>query len=56
MLYLLAILLPPLAVFLTGRKSQTLLSIILTIIGWVPGVIHAFFMVHQHRENRRGMA
>ncbi|WLD95328.1 YqaE/Pmp3 family membrane protein [Alkalihalobacillus sp. AL-G] len=52
MLYLLALILPPLAVFLTGRKTQTLLNIILTIIGWLPGVIHAFFIVHKHNERR----
>ncbi|MBJ7881368.1 YqaE/Pmp3 family membrane protein [Gelidibacter salicanalis] len=40
---LLNIFLPPLAVFLKhGIGSTFLLSVILTLIGWLPGVIHAF--------------
>ncbi|MET7028242.1 YqaE/Pmp3 family membrane protein [Sediminicola luteus] len=42
---LLNIFLPPLAVFLKHGVGTTLLiSIILTIIGWLPGVIHAFIV------------
>lgn len=39
------ILLPPLAVFLKHGLSGTfLINLILTAIGWVPGVIHAFIV------------
>ncbi|UZO81105.1 YqaE/Pmp3 family membrane protein [Aquimarina sp. ERC-38] len=39
------ILLPPLAVFLKHGLSGTfLISLILTAIGWLPGVIHAFIV------------
>ncbi|MEB8329851.1 YqaE/Pmp3 family membrane protein [Flavobacteriaceae bacterium KMM 6897] len=39
---ILSILLPPLAVFLKHGVGSTLLfSILLTILGWLPGVIHA---------------
>ena len=42
---ILNILLPPLAVFLKhGVGTTFLVSIILTIIGWLPGVIHAFIV------------
>ncbi|MFD0975527.1 YqaE/Pmp3 family membrane protein [Salinimicrobium gaetbulicola] len=42
---ILNILLPPLAVYLNHGVGTTLLiSIILTIIGWIPGVIHAFIV------------
>lgn len=42
---ILAILFPPLSVFLqTGFGLQLLLSIVLTIIGWIPGVIHALWI------------
>lgn len=42
---ILNILLPPLAVYLNHGVGTTLLiSIILTIIGWLPGVIHAFIV------------
>jgi uncharacterized membrane protein YqaE (UPF0057 family) len=66
MLFLIAFLLPPLAVLLCGKPLQALLSIILTLLGWVPGVVHALFVVNNHyadqranrliRELRRGRA
>ena len=43
---LLAVFLPPVAVLLrAGVGLQLLLSIILTIIGWIPGVIHALWVL-----------
>lgn len=43
---ILAIFLPPLAVALKkGVGSAFLLSILLTLIGWLPGVIHAFYVL-----------
>ncbi|WP_378175509.1 YqaE/Pmp3 family membrane protein [Aquimarina sp. SS2-1] len=40
---ILNIFLPPLAVFLKhGLGTTFLISLLLTIIGWIPGVIHAF--------------
>lgn len=42
---LLNILLPPLAVVLQhGVGGKFLISIILTLIGWLPGVVHAFYV------------
>lgn len=42
---LLSVLLPPLAVFLKhGLGTQFLLSILLTILGWLPGVVHALYV------------
>lgn len=42
---ILNILLPPLAVFMKhGLGGTFFISIILTIIGWIPGVIHAFIV------------
>lgn len=42
---ILNILLPPLAVFLKHGVSTTLLiSIVLTLLAWLPGVIHAFLV------------
>ncbi|WP_299124429.1 YqaE/Pmp3 family membrane protein [uncultured Winogradskyella sp.] len=41
----LSIILPPLGVFLKqGMGSEFLISIILTVIGWLPGVIYAFYV------------
>lgn len=42
---ILSVLLPPLAVFLNhGLGKQFLLSLLLTILGWLPGVIHALYV------------
>ncbi|WP_344930882.1 YqaE/Pmp3 family membrane protein [Aquimarina addita] len=42
---ILNILLPPLPVFLKhGLGTTFLINLILTIIGWLPGVIHAFIV------------
>lgn len=42
---ILNILLPPLAVYLNhGLGTTFLISLILTLIGWLPGVIHAFIV------------
>ena len=53
MLYLLAVVLPPLAVLLCGKPFQALLSIPLSLLGWAPGVIHALFVVTNHYEDQR---
>jgi uncharacterized membrane protein YqaE (UPF0057 family) len=42
---ILNIILPPVAVFMKHGVGTTLLiSIVLTLIGWIPGVIHAFLV------------
>lgn len=42
---LLTIFLPPVAVAIKeGLGLQLLLNILLTLIGWLPGVIHAFWV------------
>jgi uncharacterized membrane protein YqaE (UPF0057 family) len=53
MLYLLAVVLPPLAVLLCGKPFQALLSLPLTLLGWLPGVIHALFVVNNHYADKR---
>ncbi|MEL7037465.1 MAG: YqaE/Pmp3 family membrane protein [Cyanobacteria bacterium J06592_8] len=42
----LAILLPPLGVFLTrGVSTDLLINIVLTLLGWFPGCIHAVWIL-----------
>lgn len=53
MLYLLAILLPPVAVLLCGKPIQAVLNLVLTLLGWLPGVIHALFVVNSHLADKR---
>lgn len=53
MLYLLSLVLPPLAVLLSGKPFQAVLNVFLTLAFWVPGVIHALFVAHNHYADRR---
>jgi uncharacterized membrane protein YqaE (UPF0057 family) len=53
MLYLVAILLPPLAVLICGKPMQSILNLVLTIAFYVPGLIHALLVVHNHYADRR---
>ena len=53
MLYLVAVLLPPLAVLLAGKPFQAILNLILTLLFYVPGLIHALFVVHNHYADKR---
>lgn len=53
MRYLIAILLPPLAVLLCGKPLQFVLNLILTLLFWVPGMIHAILVVHSYLEDER---
>ena len=53
MLYFLAIILPPLAVLLCGKPFQFILNIFLTLLFWIPGVIHAILVVNGHLADKR---
>lgn len=53
MLFLLAIVCPPLAVLFTGKPIQAILNLVLTLIFWIPGVIHAMFIVLDHKNKKR---
>ena len=48
---LLGIVIPPVGVFLTYGFGPTLLiNILLTLLGWVPGSIHAVWAITKHDE------
>jgi uncharacterized membrane protein YqaE (UPF0057 family) len=53
MRYLLAIVFPPLAVLLCGKPFQAILNLPLTLLFWVPGAVHALFVVADHKANLR---
>jgi len=53
MMYLLAILLPPVAVLFVGRPFQAFLNLILTLFFWLPGAIHAILVVHEKKADNR---
>jgi uncharacterized membrane protein YqaE (UPF0057 family) len=50
-LIILAILLPPLAVFLmSGLGRDFWINLILTVLFWVPGVVHAIYLILTRSE------
>lgn len=53
MMWILAILLPPVAVLLVGKPIQALLNLVLTIIFYVPGMIHAILVVKESKDDKR---
>lgn len=67
MLYILAILLPPLAVLFTGRIFQFIFNLVLAGIGvalfvvtlgvfglvYILAIIHAIIVVHSYRQDKR---
>ncbi|WP_458355409.1 YqaE/Pmp3 family membrane protein [Peribacillus frigoritolerans] len=53
MLYLIAILFPPLAVLLAGKPIQAVLNLVLTLFFYVPGLIHAILVVHDKKADKR---
>ncbi|MGB7444577.1 MAG: YqaE/Pmp3 family membrane protein [Coleofasciculaceae cyanobacterium] len=51
----LGIVLPPLGVFLTmGVGSALLINVLLTLLGWLPGSIHAVWVIVKHEEKAAG--
>lgn len=48
---LLCLFLPPVGVFLTVGFGPTLIiNILLTLLGWLPGSIHALWVITKHEE------
>nr|WP_248291746.1 MULTISPECIES: YqaE/Pmp3 family membrane protein [unclassified Novosphingobium] len=52
-LYLVAILFPPLALLLVGKPFQAVLNLFLCLLFWIPGVVHALFVVHSAKADAR---
>jgi uncharacterized membrane protein YqaE (UPF0057 family) len=53
MRYLLAVILPPVAVLICGKPIQALLNLLLTLLFWIPGLIHALFVVNGYYADKR---
>ena len=53
LIYVIAILLPPLAVLIKGKPVQALVNLVLTAFFWVPGVIHAILVINKADADRR---
>jgi len=51
---IIAILLPPLGVFLqVGFGAQFWINIVLTILGYIPGIVHAVWVIARYGPERR---
>jgi len=50
------VVLPPLAVLMTGRIASFLFSVLLTLLGWIPGLIHACLVVNDYHAEQRAAA
>lgn len=49
---IIGVLLPPVGVFMTVGIGPTLLiNILLTVLGWLPGSIHALWVIVKQEEN-----
>ena len=55
MMYLVAVLLPPLALLLIGKPFQAIICLVLqvTLIGWLPAAIWAVLVVNNHHADQR---
>ena len=53
MRYFLCLVLPPFAVLTTGRIGAFLLSCLLTLCLWIPGVIHAILVTNDYYAEKR---
>jgi len=51
--YFLAIICPPLAVFLCGKPIQAILALFLWFLFWIPGSIYALIVVGSHKADQR---
>lgn len=52
MRYFFAIVLPPLAVLFCGKPFSAILNLILTCFGWIPGIVHALFVVSSYKNEK----
>jgi uncharacterized membrane protein YqaE (UPF0057 family) len=55
MMYLIAILLPPLAMLMVGKPMEAVICLILqvTVFGWIPAAIWSCLVVNGHLADKR---
>ena len=51
--YFFCVVLPPVAILMTGRMGSFLLSLLLTLFGWIPGIVHAVLVVSDYENEKR---
>lgn len=45
MIYLIAIFCPPLAVLIAGKPKQAVINLLLTVLFYAPGLVHAVIVI-----------
>lgn len=50
MLYVIAIVCPPFAALIAGKRKKAGVNLLLTLLGWVPGIIHAFIVIKEAQQ------
>lgn len=53
MMYVLAVIFPPLVPLFKGKFLHFILNCFLCLLGWLPGVVHACVLVHRGNSERR---
>lgn len=57
LLIILAVILPPAAVAIKrGAGTHLVISIILTLLAWVPGILHALYVIFADKSTRPATA
>jgi len=52
-MYILCIILPPLAALIAGGFFSFLFNLVFTLLCWIPGVIHAVMVVNNSKAEKR---
>ncbi|KAK1921951.1 hypothetical protein DB88DRAFT_496686 [Papiliotrema laurentii] len=51
LLYFIALFIPPIPVFIKrGCGADLLINLILWFLGWIPGVIHGWYIISKYQE------
>jgi uncharacterized membrane protein YqaE (UPF0057 family) len=53
MRYFLCLILPPIAVLTTGKIGAFIFNVLLMLLFWIPGVIHAFMVTNKYYADQR---
>lgn len=52
-MYFLAVFLPPVAVLMAGKPFQAFMNLLLCLLGFIPGIIHAVLVVKDKKDEGR---
>lgn len=55
MIYLIAIICPPFAVLMAGKRKQAWINLLLTVLLYIPGLIHAVTVVKNAHDDYDAM-